>query len=197
MPIPIGLESLIKTNNGTIIAKQANSIGISNERLRLLVQSGELERISHGVYTLPSHTIDRLYVTQMRRSKAIYSHETALYLNGLIEDEPKEYTVTVYTGYSPARLRKTNLKVFFIAEDLADFGFIQVATKYGNMVNTYNMERTICDCLRNRNQLDHFVVNEGIKAYLRRKDKNINVLLDMAEVFRVSKPLKNYLDVLL
>jgi predicted transcriptional regulator of viral defense system len=197
MPMPINLERLIKENNGTITAKQANATGISNERLRLLVKAGDLEKVGHGLYTMPMESVDRLYVTQMRRTKAIYSHETALFLNDLIEEEPDQYTVTVYTGYSPARLRQVDLKVFFIAEDLMDLGFLQMETKYGNMINTYNMERTICDCLRNRNQLDVFLVTEGIKTYLKRRDKNLNVLLDMAEIFRVSKPLKNYLEILL
>jgi predicted transcriptional regulator of viral defense system len=188
---------LIKNSNGTFTSKEANSIGVSNERLRLLVKAGELEKLGHGVYTLPFKDVDKLYVTQMRRTKAIYSHETALYLNGLIKNEPEQYTVTVYTGYSPARLRKHNLKVFFIKADLIDLGFIQVETKYGNMVNTYNMERTICDCLRSRNQLDPFMITEGIKEYIKRRDKNLNVLLDMAEIFKVTKILKSYLEILL
>jgi len=197
MAVPIGLKNIIRKGNGIVTSKEANAIGISNERLRLLSNAGELEKLGHGIYTLPNMMVDMLYVNQMRRSKAIYSHETALYLNGLIEEEPEQYTVTVYTGYSPARLRKHNLKVFFVSEDLVDLGFIQVETQYGNMVNTYNMERTICDCLRNRNQLDSFTITKGIKAYVRSRDKNLNILLDMAEIFRVSKPLKNYLDILM
>ena len=197
MPTPTNLRNLIKKNDGFITAKQANLIGISNERLRLLLKSGDLEKVDHGVYTMPGTKVDRLHIIQMRRQRAIYSHETALFLNGLIEHEPEQYTVTVYTGYSPARLRNQNIKVFFINEGLVDLGFIQLETKHGNMVNTYSMERTICDCLRNRNQLDPFITTEGIKAYVKRRDKNLNVLMDMAEIFRVTKPLNNYLEILL
>jgi len=197
MPAPIKLRNLIHKNEGFISAKQANMIGISNERLRLLLKAGDIEKVDHGVYTLPGIAVDKLHIIQMRRSKVIYSHETALYLHSLIEDEPEQYTVTVYTGYSPARLRNQNIKVFFINEGLIDLGFTQLETKYGNMVNAYNMERTLCDCLRNRNQLDPFIITEGIKAYIKRRDKNLNVLMDMAEIFRVTKPLKNYLEILL
>jgi len=197
MPTPTNLRNLINKNEGFITAKQANLIGISNERLRLLLKAGDLEKVDHGVYTMPGTKVDKLHIIQMRRSRAIYSHETALYLNGLIENEPEQYTVTVYTGYSPARLRNQNIQVFFINEGLIDLGFTQLVTKYGNLVNTYNMERTLCDCLRNRNQLDPFIITEGMKAYVKRRDKNLTVLMDMAEIFRVTKPLNNYLEILL
>ena len=46
MAIPKGLLSLLDENNGVILTEQANRVGISNERLRLLVKAGELEHVT-------------------------------------------------------------------------------------------------------------------------------------------------------
>ena len=53
MPLPSELQILLYQNGGTVTTAQANDVGISNERLRLLVGSGNLERAGHGVYISP------------------------------------------------------------------------------------------------------------------------------------------------
>jgi len=68
---------------------------------------------------------------------------------------------------------------------------------FGNNVAVYSLERTICDCLRSRNQMDIAVVTDAIKRYARRRDKNLNTLMQLAETFSVAKPLRSYMEVLL
>jgi hypothetical protein len=58
------LQSALTQNGGTITAAQANSVGISNERLRLLVKADELERVSFGIYVSPDEFVDKMYVTR-------------------------------------------------------------------------------------------------------------------------------------
>jgi predicted transcriptional regulator of viral defense system len=197
MSVPNELQAVLIRNGGIITTAQANEVGISNERLRLLVKSGDLERASFGVYTLPDEFADKMYIAQLRRSKIIYSHETALFLHGLTDRDPISYTVTVPTGYSATRLRNDGFIVFTIKRELHEIGVTKKATIFGNTVKVYNMERTICDCLRSRNRLDISVITDAIKRYVRRKDKNLNKLMQMAEIFKVTKLLRNYTEVLL
>jgi hypothetical protein len=68
---------------------------------------------------------------------------------------------------------------------------------FGHAVSAYSMERTICDCLRSRNKMDIAIVTGAIKRYARRKDKNLNTLMWMAETFRMSKLLGSYMEVLI
>jgi hypothetical protein len=68
---------------------------------------------------------------------------------------------------------------------------------FGHTVIAYGLERTICDCLRSRNQMDISIVTDAIKRYAARKDKNLNTLMKMAETFGVVKSLRSYMDVLL
>ena len=197
MALPNELEAILTENGGTVTTAQANKVGVSNERLRLLVKAGELERVSFGVYVSPDEFADKMYAAQLRRPKIIYSHETALFLHDLTDRDPIKYSVTVPTGYNATRLREDGFQVFTIKREFHEIGATQRSTMFGHHVVVYDLERTICDCLRSRNQMDIAVVTDAIKRYARRKEKNLNILMQMAEIFSVAKPLRNYMEVLL
>ncbi|WP_294099371.1 type IV toxin-antitoxin system AbiEi family antitoxin domain-containing protein [Proteiniclasticum sp.] len=197
MAMPNELQSVLNQNGGIITTAQANEVGVSNERLRLLVHSGDLERVTTGIYVLPDEFTDKMFIVQLRRPKIIYSHETALFLHELTDRDPISYMVTVPTGYNPTRLREDGFTVFTIKRELHEIGVIKLKTIFGNSVTVYDMERTICDCLRSRNNLDIAVVTDALKRYVKRKDKNLNKLMQMAETFKVTKLLRGYLEVVL
>lgn len=197
MAMPNELQSVLKQNGGIVTTAQANEVGVSNERLRLLVHSGDLERVTTGIYVLPDEFADKMFIVQLRRPKIIYSHETALFLHELTDRDPINYMVTVPTGYNPTRLREDGFTVFTIKRELHEIGVTKLTTMFGNSVTVYDMERTICDCLRSRNNLDIAVVTDALKRYAKRKDKNLNKLMQMAETFKVTKLLRGYMEVLL
>lgn len=197
MPVPNALQHILSENGGIVTTAQANNAGVSNERLRLLVKAGELDHVSQGVYSYPNEFIDKMYAVQQRKSKAIYSHETALFLHGLTDRDPVHYTVTVPTGYNAERLRDDGLVVFTIKRELHEVGVVQMNTMFGHTVRVYNLERTICDCIRSRNKMDAAIVTDAVKQYSKRNDKNLNELMQMAKIFHVTKPLKSYMEVLL
>lgn len=197
MSLPSEIREALAHYGGVITTSQANDLGFSNERLRLLEGAGALERVTHGVYIEPNDFVDKMYVVQLRRPKAIYSHETALFLHGLTDRDPMSYTVTLPTGYNAMRLRRDGINVFTVKQALHRLGTVQARTVFGHLVTAYGLERTICDCIRSRNQMDIAVVTDAVKRYARRGDKNLNILMTMAETFRVAKTLKGYLEVLL
>lgn len=195
--LPAKLQSILEQNGGTVTTAQMNAAGISNERLRLLVKSGDLERAAFGIYILPDDFFDKMYAAQLRRPKIIYSHETALFLHDLTDRDPLSYTVTVPTGYNATKLRKDGFIVFTIKRELHELGTVELTTMFGHTVTSYGMERTICDILKSRNKTDIAVVTNAIKRYAGRKDKNLNTLMRMAETFRIAKQLRSYMEVLL
>lgn len=197
MPLPVELKIILSQKGGVVTTAQANAVGISNERLRLLANAGEIERVAHGVYISPDEFLDKMLIAQLRRPKIIYSHETALFLHGLTDRDPINYTVTVPTGYSAARLREDGMNVFTIKRELHKMGAVHLNSIFGNQVTAYGLERTICDCIRSRNQLDITVVTDAMKSYVKRSDKNLNTLIEMAEIFHIVRPLRSYMEVLL
>ena len=58
-------------------------------------------------------------------------------------------------------------------------------------------ERTICDMIRNRSQIEIQVFQDALKQYVKRKNKNLHLLMDYAKKLRVNNVLSKYLEVLL
>lgn len=191
------LEALMKSGGGIITAKFADIHGIHREYLSKSVRQGKLERIAHGIYITPDVWEDKMLIHQLRKDKMVYSHETALFLNDLTDRDPVAYCVTVPTGYNTSKLNQDGLIVHTIKKELFDLGTCTRQTTFGNDIKTYNMERTICDILRDRNNQDAAVVSDALKKYIRRQDKDLNILMKYAGLFRIEKILRNYLEVLL
>ena len=85
----------IKKNNNMITTSQVLSLGYSKQLLTNYVKEGLLERCRHGVYTLPNAVHDDMYTLMLRSEKIVFSHDTALFLNGLSERTPFVHTVTI------------------------------------------------------------------------------------------------------
>jgi len=182
---------------GIVSAAQCRAGGLSYTDLSRLVKSGDLARVAHGVYETVDAPYDELYIEQLRRPKAVYSHGTALYLHDLTDRDPINLSVTVPAGYNTKALINDGFKVFSIKRELYETDIIQTHTKYGNPVNTYSIERTICDVVRSRNRIEAEIVSTALKRYIRRKDRNIPRLVRTAEQFGIVKLIRTYLEVLL
>ncbi len=191
------LETLLKSSGGVITAKLADAHDVHREYLSEFVRQGKLERIAHGIYITPDVREDKMLIHQLRKRKMIYSHETALFLNDLTDRDPVAYCVTVPTGYNTSKLNQDGLIVHTIKKELIDLGVCTRQTSFGNDIRTYNMERTVCDILRDRNNQDAAVVSDALKKYAGRKDKDLNTLMKYAGNLRIEKVLRNYLEVLL
>lgn len=191
------LKALLEQSDGVLFARDIAKAGVPNIYLAEFVKEGRLERVEHGVYITPDVLEDRMFILQSCKSRIIYSHDTALYLHDLTDRDPLSYSVTVPTGYNTKRLSEEGLVVFSIKPDLYEVGITEVQTQFGRTVRTYNAERTLCDMIRSRNQMDGALLPDALKRYVRRKDKNIPLLMQYAEQFRVVKLLRQYLEVLL
>ena len=191
------IENTEQTGTGVFTLTQLKNAGTSAASVQRAVARGKLERVARGVYQLPESMEDELYHAQLRRKQMIYSHDTALFLHGLNDRDPLKYTVTVPTGYNTKRLTDEGFKVFSLKKELQEQDIEEVKTSYGHLVRAYNVERTICDCLRSRNKLQSEIVLSGLKGYVRRRDRNLNLLMTTAENFGIAKLLRTYLEVLL
>lgn len=191
------LKKILEENDGIFTAKLAEENNIHREYLRLLVKEGELDRVSHGVYASLDAWEDSLYINQLKKSKIIYSHETALFLHGLTDRDPLKYVVTVPRGYNSTRLKKEGLIVYTVKKECFELGVSNKKTIFGNNVRTYNPERTICDILRDRNNQDPAIVSDALKRYFASKEKDLNKLMEYAKELRIEVVLRTYSEVLL
>lgn len=191
------LQSLCEQSGGILLTKDIVSAGVPSSYLTAFLREGKLERAGHGVYITPDAMEDKMFTLQARKNRLIYSHDTALYLHDLTDRDPLTYSVTVPTGYNTKRLTEEGLSVFSIKPNLYGLGITTVQSPFGRPIQAYDAERALCDMLRSRRQMDGALFPEALKRYVRRKNKNIPLLLRYAESLRVDKLLRQYLEVLL
>jgi predicted transcriptional regulator of viral defense system len=191
------LENLISVNKGIVITKEVEKKGIPRHYLTLFVREGKLERVSHGAYVTPDTFDDEMYTIQVKRQKVIFSHETSLFLHELTDRDPLELSVTIPYGYNGSSMRESGIKVYTVKKPLHLLGVTEVETLFGRTIKAYNKERTVCDIVRNRNNMDIAILNEAIRRYLESKDKNIPLLLRYAKELGVQKVVRNYIEILL
>ena len=191
------LDAFIKETVGLIFTKDVVSEGIPKSYLSDLVKKGQLERISQGVYLTHDALSDQLYSLQHRKAAVVFSHDTALFLHDLSDRDPLTYSVTVPVGYNTKSLKSEGITVFSIKKDLYKIGLTNLLTSFGRTIVVYDVERTICDIIRSRSKMDSAILTDALKRYVKRKDKNIPKLMEYSEIFKVTKLLRNYLEVLL
>ena len=104
-----------------------------------------------------------------------------------------EAKVAAQRGISKAML----CKVYYIKPELFELGKTMLKTPAGNVVQAYDLERTICDVIRSRNKLGTETFLAALKTYAASPKKNLNKLNTYAKQMRVEKVLRQYLEVLL
>lgn len=191
------IRKILQDQYGTLLTSDLARFNIPRTYLSILERSGEIERVSRGVYQATSSMEDELFSFQSRYKSSIYSHETALYLHDLTDRTPLFYSISVPSGYHSAALKKSGCKVFYVNRNLFDLGVIAMKSAHGNEIRVTDLERTICDVVRSRNQMDMQLVYDALKRYVMKSDRNIDLVYSYAKRFRIQKVIREYIEVLL
>lgn len=191
------IRKIIKDNNGILLSKNLSDNDISLQYISEMVKDGEIFKSENGVYFSTDTFEDEMFTIQTRYPKCVFSHETALYLHDLSDRDPLEYSVTLSSDSNRSSIKKFNVKVYSIKNELLNLGIITLPTVFGRKINTYNPERTICDIVRNKSRIEIGIFSGAIKKYITRNNKNIPLLMQYAEKFRIQKKIREYLEVLI
>ena len=191
------LDRLLTEHDGMLQTAQVIASGIVKPIFYEYVKEKNLQQVAHGIYVSEDAWVDAMFLLHLRCNQAVFSHESALFFHDLTDREPSKYSVTVRRGYSPTRLKAEGLSVYTMKPELFDVGLSSGQTPFGHTVPVYDMERTICELLRSRSRIEIQTFQGALKAYARRKDKNLRALMQYAGMFKVEKILRQYLEVLL
>ena len=191
------LEELIKKQHGTVLSADLDAYEIPRVYLQRMVAEGKLERVDRGVYVSTNSIEDEMFSMQTKYPKLIYSHETALYLHGLSDRTPFEYSASVPSGYKVVGSVAERFKIYYIKKELHELGVETVKSSHGNPIRTYNVERTICDLIRSRSRIDIQILNDALKRFVKLKSADHSLLMDYARKLKIEAVLKSYLEVLL
>ena len=187
------IKELIEQNNGIITTKIIDENKIHRQYLKNLVDEEYLIKVSRGLYVRPDKDVNEYYIMGEQYKTGIFSHNTALYFYDLTDRTPFELDMTF-----PSNVRISNdmINSHYISKDKIEIGLTTKELEDGTTIRLYDMERTICDIIRDRNKIDSQIFNTALKEYMKRKDKNLNLLYEYATQFKILKIVKMYLEVL-
>ncbi len=187
---------IMKESNEIITPAQLEKKGISRVYLSKMEKEGIIEKIDRGIYVTENFKYDEYYLFQLKYPKAIFSHNTALYFYEMTERTPIKMDVTVYREYNPHRF-KDLVNVYKISKELYDLGVTEKKSPQGMKVKIYNLERTVCDIIKDKDCLDIEIRNKAIKKAIRSKEFNASKMFEYAKKMNIYDKVKNYMEAII
>jgi predicted transcriptional regulator of viral defense system len=188
--------TLMDQRNGYLPAKVARENSVENKTLQRMVAKGLIERAAHGLYVRADILPDPFLVAQHRCPKGVFSHETALFLHDLSDRDPLKLMMTIPAGWNSKMMPDDGIIFFYNTPKKMKFGICETETPSGVKVRAFDIERTLCDCLRYTDKLDRDLVITALKKYVNDKNRDSAKLLKYASVFKIRDMVYRYLEVL-
>lgn len=182
--------------NGYLTTKDVVNNNIPRTYLTKLVKEGKIERISRGVYAKKNVLVDEFVVLQSKSKNAIYSNTTALYLYGFSNRIPIKYDITINNGYNGTLQKDNNVNLFYTKKELLDLGVINYKLDSGNIIRVYDLDKTICDIIKNKKKIDAEIFNKAIREYFYSKKKNTLKLYEYAKKMNIYNKVRDTFEVL-
>ncbi len=173
--------------------------GIARTQLSRLVAIGELVRLSRGVYALPGTAStdddDGLQRVAERIPGVRLCLLTALRLHGLTTQAPFEVWIAIGNKDRPPRLEWPSLRVVRFSGTALTAGL--ESRKLGaRIVRLTNVPKTVADCFKFRSLVGLDVAIEALRDALRARKTTVDQLWKYAQICRVAKIMRPYLEAL-
>ena len=182
--------------NGYLTTKDVTDNNIPRTYLTKLIKEDKIERVSRGVYIKKNVLVDEFIVLQGKSKYAIYSNTTALYLHGFSNRIPIRYDITIKSGYKGSLQREDNVNLFYTKKELLDLGVINYKLDSGNIIRIYDLDKTICDIIKNKKKIDAEIFNKAIREYFYSKKKNTLKLYEYAKKMNIYNKVRDTFEVL-
>lgn len=191
------LEAIANANFGVITTESACNAGISRASLSLMAQNDKIERYAKGVYILPETVPDELYIISLSSQYIVFSHETSLFLHGITERTPTFHTFSLPRGKRLSSELSKECRIHYVKPEYFQLGRTHMKTFFGSMISCYDMERTICDIIRDRSKIDPETYIASIRMYGTHKDKNIAKLSEYAQKMNIVDKVRIAMEVII
>lgn len=184
---------------GVLRAKDLEAHGIPREYLVRLVQQGLLVRQSRGLYTLadqpmsPHHTLAQIAA---RVPDGVICLLSALAYHELTTQQPFQVWLALPQKSRRPKLDYPPLRVCLYSEPAFMAG-VEIHEIEGRQVKIYNAAKTIADCFKFRNKIGLDVALEALQDGWRKKRISMHELEKYAEICRVSRVMRPYLEALI
>lgn len=86
--------------------------------------------------------------------------------------------------------------MFYIKKELLNLGVTNYKLSSGNIIKVYDLDKTICDIIKNKKKIDAELFNKVIRGYFYSKEKNTLKLYEYAKKMNIYDKVRNTFEVL-
>ncbi len=190
------IQTIIKNNGGTIRMSEALNLGISRYRLYSMLEKGDIERLSRGIYRLsniPTMSEPDLTIITTRIPSAVICLISALSFHDLTTQIPHKVSIALPIGMKTPKLNYPPITAYRFNKESFVAG-IETHQIDGISIRVYDPEKTLVDCFKFRNKIGMNIVLEALKLYKERQVTDIQGIMQYAKICRVSKVISPYLE---
>lgn len=189
------------TQHGDMLrTSKAIQLGIHPRTLYALRDAGEIEQVGRGLYrlsTAPPLSSPDLIPIAIRIPRAVVCLISALAHHGLTTQIPHSVDIALPSHAKVPKIDGVPLRVYWYPEPSFRAG-VEVVMIDDVPVKIYSPEKTIADCFKYRNKIGLDVAIEALRTYRERRPKpNRAVLTKFAQINRVQKVMRPYLEAVL
>ena len=186
----------LTTQMGIVRPRDVEQAGISREYLRRLFLSGELVRVSRGLYALPStltSEFSTLAEVAKRAPNAVICLLTALRFHNLTTQAPHQVWIAIENKQRKPKFDYPPIELFRFTGLAFSFG-VKIYTVNSVEVRVYSPAKTVADCFKFRNKIGLDVAIEALRETWRSKKTTMDELWEASKVCRVSNVMRPYLE---
>ena len=185
----------VARRQGVLRPLDLDHFGVPRVVLRRMEASGQLTRVSRGLYSLPNPKVTehRSAVEVCKRvPKGVICLLSALRFHGLTAQDSREVWIAIGEKAHRPRLETPPLRIVrFSAATLA--AGVEAHVEEGVMIRVFNPAKTIADCFKYRNKIGPDVALKALREALRERRATSQEVRKYAEICRVAKVMRPYL----
>lgn len=200
---PITVQDLLR-RGGMLRARDFAVRGISRQQLKRLADSGEIERLGRGLYSLPDADITRHHTLAevcARVSHAIVCLSSALQFYNLTTQSPAEVWILIDKYARAPKLDYPPIRVFRASDETLNSGVEEHCIE-GVTMRVTGIPKTVADCFKYRNKIGLDIALEALKESLRRDPRTgqrpttCEEIRRYARICHVERVMQPYLEAL-
>jgi predicted transcriptional regulator of viral defense system len=177
-------------------AADLRSHGWSPQLLLKLHRTGQLQRVTRGLYSLPDSemTEHQSLVEVCRRvPKAVICLLSALQFHEIGTQLPHEVWIALPEATQTPAIDYPSLRIARLRGEAYSEG-VETIVEHGSTIRVYCLAKTITDCFKFRHKVGLDVALEALKEAWRQRKLNIDEVTRYAKINRVAQVMQPYLE---
>lgn len=191
------LSKLFEHNKGYLHSASIRGKRSLYYELNGLLANGKVVQLKRGLYRHADYAEEVSWGEICRlASQAVVCMFSAWQFYQLSTTVSAEVHLAIPVRKKPVLPDFPPVQMYFWSAGYYDIGITETEFN-GEKIRLYDLEKSVCDAVRYRNKIGVEILNEVLKNYLKRKERNLDKLMKYAVQLRISKTMQNYIQLLL